>query len=226
MEYKMKNVLQTILISFVTFTIISCGNDSGLPVSVQVSGAESTGSNGTNGKNSLISSTTESSGANCTTGGLKVQYGLDSDEDGVLDSTEVNSTKYICNGNGTDGDNGTDGIKPSAQLACDAALENTSLYFEYKATVFTDGSVLAHASIYGVAVEVTDSTFYDSSQNGASTGYVNIRYDVSGTDNGGDWKISVNRSTLVTTVLYEDTDLSGGSLTWTLASSNCTTNSF
>ena len=181
-------------------------------------------------------STLASDSTSCTYGGVKIDMGIDDDMNGTLDASEVDKTEYVCNGDpgtagdkGTTGDNGTagaDGIKPSSQIACDAALENTSLYFEYKATVFTDGSVLAHASIYGVAVEVTDSTFYDSSQNGASTGYINIRYDVSGTDNGGDWKISVNRSTLVTTVLYEDTDLSGGSLTWTLASSKCTTNSF
>ena len=86
--------------------------------------------------------------------------------------------------------------------------------------------MLVHGSIFGTSVEVTDSTFYDSSQNGAATGFINIRYDVSGSANGGDWQISLNRSTLVTTVTYEDTDLSGGSLSWTLASSSCTLNSF
>ena len=86
--------------------------------------------------------------------------------------------------------------------------------------------MLVHGSIYGTSFEVTDSTFYDSSQNGAATGFINIRYDVSGSANGGDWQISLNRSTLVSTVTYTDSEATGGSLSWTLASSYCTLNSF
>ncbi len=127
---------------------------------------------------------------------------------------------------GATGATGEAGLKPSAQIACDAALQNTALYFEYKVTLFTDGSLLVHGSIYGLSVEVTDSTFYDSSQNGATNGYVNIRYDVSGSANGGDWKIALNRSTLITTVTYVDSDVTGGSLSWTLPSSSCVSNSF
>ena len=73
-------------------------------------------------------------------------------------------------------------------------------------------------------MEVTDSTFYDSSQNGATNGYINIRYDVSGSANGGDWKIGLNRTTLVTTVTYVDPDIT--TLSWTLPSSSCTLNNF
>jgi len=144
--------------------------------------------------------------------------GIDDNMNGTLDSDEVDKTEYACNG--------VAGIKPSAQIACDATLENTSLAFEYKVTLFTDGSLLVHGSIYGNLVEVTDSTFYDSSQNGATNGYINIRYDVEGSANGGDWKIGLNRTTLVTTVTYVDSDLSGGSLSWTLSSSQCTKNEF
>ena len=95
----MKIICDIILISFVSFTIISCAKDSDSPSSATAAGVTSTGSDGTdgtNGKNSLISTTTESSGANCTTGGLKIQSGLDSDEDGVLDSAEVTATTYVC----------------------------------------------------------------------------------------------------------------------------------
>ena len=58
------------------------------------------GANGTNGQNSLVKTTTESAGANCTTGGVKLEYGLDANTNGVLDAGEINSalTKYVCNG--------------------------------------------------------------------------------------------------------------------------------
>ena len=142
----MKKFIHIILISFVTFTIISCAKDSDSPSSTTIAGVTSNGGDGTNGKNSLISTTTESSGANCATGGLKVQSGLDSDEDGVLDSNEVKATTYVCNGS-----NGSNGIQPAASLYCGAALENTSLRFTYTAMVFSDNSVFVYGGVYGVA---------------------------------------------------------------------------
>ena len=203
--------------------------DSDSPSSATAAGVTSTGSDGTdgtNGKNSLISTTTESSGANCSTGGLKIQSGLDSDVDGVLDSTEVTATTYVCNG--SNGSNGSNGIQPSVSLYCGAQLENTTLYFTYTAMVFSDSSVFVYGGIYGGAAQYGASTFYDSSQTGASTAAVMFTYDAEPSANGGYWRISVNRSTLAATIVYTDTDVSGGSATWTLASSssNCVLNSY
>ena len=225
----MKNILQIILITFFTFTISSCAKDSDSPSSATAAGVTSTGSDGTdgtNGKNSLISTTTESSGANCTTGGLKIQSGLDSDVDGVLDSAEVTATTYVCNG--SNGSNGSNGIQPAASLYCGAALENTTLLFSYTAMVFSDNSVFVHGSVYGILYEIGASKFYDSSQNGASTAAVMFTYDVDSSANSGYWRISVNRRTLAATIVYTDTDVSGGSATWTLPSSsnNCVLNSY
>ena len=216
----MKNILQIILISFVTFSIISCAKPADSPKSTTIAGVTS-GGDGTNGKNSLISTTTESSGANCATGGLKVQSGLDSDEDGVLDSNEVAATTYVCNG--------SNGIKPAASLYCGAALSGTSVNFTYDAMLFSDGSVFVYGGIYTSDQLIGKSTFYDSSQSGATTAAVLLTYDLSGTDNWGYWSISVNRSTLVVTILYTDSNESGGSTTWTLSSSsatNCVLNSY
>ena len=58
------------------------------------------GTNGTNGKNTLAKTTTEAAGANCATGGVKVEYGLDANSNGTLDAAEIDAslTKYICNG--------------------------------------------------------------------------------------------------------------------------------
>jgi hypothetical protein len=58
-----------------------------------------TGPAGNNGKNSLVKSTTEPAGTNCTSGGVKLEYGLDENSNGVLDSTEINAsqTNYVCN---------------------------------------------------------------------------------------------------------------------------------
>jgi hypothetical protein len=58
------------------------------------------GTNGTNGLNTLVAIVTEPTGANCTYGGIKVTSGLDTNANGTLDSGEVTTTKYVCNGPG------------------------------------------------------------------------------------------------------------------------------
>ncbi|URC13279.1 hypothetical protein [Flavobacterium sp. B183] len=54
--------------------------------------------NGTDGNTNLTRTTNESSGGNCGNGGLKVEYGLDLNKDGVLDDNEVKYKTYVCNG--------------------------------------------------------------------------------------------------------------------------------
>ncbi|MEN9302842.1 MAG: hypothetical protein RL264_1271 [Bacteroidota bacterium] len=62
--------------------------------------AGTNGTNGVDGKNTLAKTTTEAAGANCTTGGIKIEYGLDANNNGTLDASEINATltKYVCNG--------------------------------------------------------------------------------------------------------------------------------
>ena len=57
---------------------------------------------GTNGLNALIKTTVEPAGAYCATGGTKIETGLDSNNNGVLDAGEVVAaqTTYVCNGAG------------------------------------------------------------------------------------------------------------------------------
>jgi hypothetical protein len=83
-----------------------------------VAGANGTnGSNGTNGQNTLVKTTTEATGVNCTTGGVKIEYGLDANNNGILDLSEINATltKYVCNGavglTGAVGATGAQGIQ-------------------------------------------------------------------------------------------------------------------
>ncbi len=59
------------------------------------------GTNGSNGLNSLVSIVNESAGANCSYGGQKISSGLDANNNGTLDPSEVASTKYVCNGSGS-----------------------------------------------------------------------------------------------------------------------------
>ena len=56
------------------------------------------GTNGVNGINSLTEVTEEISGTNCASGGIKIDFGLDANYDGVLNQDEVDITRYVCNG--------------------------------------------------------------------------------------------------------------------------------
>ena len=75
--------------------------------------AGTNGLNGINGQNTLVKTTTESAGSNCTTGGIKIEYGLDANSNGILDAGEINATlsKYVCNGaSGATGAQGPQGV--------------------------------------------------------------------------------------------------------------------
>ena len=63
-----------------------------------------------NGLTTLIAIENEPAGANCSNGGLLVKTGVDLNNDGVLQETEVSARAYVCNGeNGADGQDGQDG---------------------------------------------------------------------------------------------------------------------
>ena len=81
---------------------------------------------GINGLNSLIKTTDELAGANCTNGGTKLEVGVDSNNNGVLDNNEISATqtKYVCNGL-----NNNDLIKNYIDAPSNVVLlDNTTLY--------------------------------------------------------------------------------------------------
>ena len=80
-----------------------------------------TGPQGANG--SIVKTTTELAGSNCPTGGVKLEFGLDANNNGTLDASEVNAslTKYVCNGSqgpigatGATGPAGPQGVQGTA----------------------------------------------------------------------------------------------------------------
>ncbi|WP_207895808.1 collagen-like protein [Hymenobacter gummosus] len=72
---------------------------------------------GTNGLNALVRNSAEAAGANCATGGTKVESGRDANGNGVLDAGEVTATSHVCAGaagsTGAKGDKGTAGATGS-----------------------------------------------------------------------------------------------------------------
>jgi hypothetical protein len=56
------------------------------------------GIQGEAGFTTLFTNTVEAAGSNCATGGVRIDSGLDSNRNGVLDAGEITSTRYVCNG--------------------------------------------------------------------------------------------------------------------------------
>ncbi|MCD6496892.1 MAG: hypothetical protein J7M25_01125 [Deltaproteobacteria bacterium] len=61
---------------------------------------------GAGGPSSLIEIQDEDPGATCEAGGIRISWGVDIDDDGVLSENEVAGEKFVCNGSAADGQDG------------------------------------------------------------------------------------------------------------------------
>ena len=98
------------------------------------------GAAGINGKNTLVNTTIEAAGTNCATGGTKIEVGMDTNSNGVLDSSEVNSslTKYVCNGNlGAAGAQGIQGPAGTSNVIGDYRAGTIDFYFTSPGSSYT-----------------------------------------------------------------------------------------
>ncbi len=57
-----------------------------------------TGAAGADGSSALVNVTAEAAGDNCANGGFRIDVGVDADNNGTLEATEISSTQYVCGG--------------------------------------------------------------------------------------------------------------------------------
>ncbi len=73
------------------------------------------GAPGADGSNALVDIDEEPAGENCPAGGYRIATGLDLDQSGALEASEVDDTYYVCNGaTGAEGGQGADGVQGEA----------------------------------------------------------------------------------------------------------------
>ncbi|MEQ6165586.1 MULTISPECIES: hypothetical protein [unclassified Ekhidna] len=97
LKITLKSIKQAFLLSFLLIAF-SCSEE-------PVEGTD--GVDGTDGFNALVIVDDEASGENCSTGGVKISVGQDANENGTLETDEVTSVSFVCNGSaGTDGSSG------------------------------------------------------------------------------------------------------------------------
>ena len=127
---------------------------------------------------------------------------------------------------GAKGDPATDSAKVTKSIGCAGSLENTSLSFRYSVALFANGNIFASAGVREGLIGASFASFYAPTQNGALDAAVLVSLDEMPPGNGGFFRISLNRTTLVTTIVYTDVDVAGGTTSWTMLPSNCVANSY
>lgn len=96
------NTNSVLNVAEVTSTSYVCGGTTGATGAAGATGSTgstgATGATGAAGTSALFTVTPEAAGGNCPYGGSRLASGADTNANGVLDSGEVSSQGYVCNG--------------------------------------------------------------------------------------------------------------------------------
>ena len=158
------------------------------------------GNNGVDGKNSLVKTTNEASGINCSTGGMKLEYGLDANNNGTLDALEINATltKFVCNGTvgstgangsqggqGQSGSNGTNGLNALIKTSTETAGSNC-----------TNGGTKIEAGLDANGNSILDAVEVNAGQtqyvcNGALGTSSNLYHGSVSSSSNGSWVVPI-----------------------------------
>jgi hypothetical protein len=92
-------------------------------------------------------------------------------------------------------------------LSGNAGASLNGLGVDYNAILTTSGDVYASAAVINPRGQDSGTEFYAANQIGANTGAVYIVADHDYTADWGQWKISLDRKTLITSAIYTDPSL-------------------
>lgn len=134
---------------------------------------------------------------------------------------------------GDKGDPGKDGLsvdgsKITGSIFCGGGFQGlqSSLQFTYSAVQFANGNMFVSGSVSDGYVQTGNAAMFTSIQNGWVNGALTIQHDMLGPNVGGFWSLSLNRSSLVVSIQYFDSDLVGGSQAWEMLPSQCVVNTY
>lgn len=121
---------------------------------------------------------------------------------------------------------GADGSKIIRSIGCFGSLEGTTLSCSYTVALTANGTIFASAGVRDPAVGASFANVYSPFQNGATDAAVIVSLDEATPANGGFFRVSLNRETLVTSVIYNDADVAGGTRSWTMTPDKCVSNAY
>ena len=130
--------------------------------------------------------------------------------------------------NGAPADAGSmDPSKITASIFCTGALDNSpGVSVDYSVAQMANGNVFVTSVVRSSDIGASNSAFYSPQQTGALTAAVLVDFDLLGPANGGFWRVELDRSTLVTSVVYTDGDAAGGKLNWSMPANKCVLNKY
>nr|WP_288933349.1 hypothetical protein [uncultured Allomuricauda sp.] len=101
---KKKFSQQLVSYIFIFLSLMACSTEDGTNGLDGMDGIDGLdGSDGADGLNSLVSTAPEQPGNNCANGGFRLDFGLDINNNGNLDTDEVTSSEFVCNMNPSNG---------------------------------------------------------------------------------------------------------------------------
>ena len=149
------------------YTPMSCTQLLSVPYALYAkeSGSGPPGPTGPQGLQTLIQQTVlGQNDPNCQSGGIKLDFGIDSTADGILDSNEITSTNYVCNGDPSSDNQQIDTMyidtvnnssTGQEELYLKVVLQNDLLD-----SVRLDNAGIGHQFVDEFELELADSTFY------------------------------------------------------------------
>lgn len=148
-----------LFLSLVSVLALGCTGADG-----KIGAAGENGTSGEDGTSVLVSTSAEAAGDNCATGGIKLESGTDTNDDGVLDAGEITDTQYVCNGDG--GGDGLQSLIATTPLPVDGTCVFGGIQVDYGIDDNDDGTLdsgeidgsddLCNACPYNPAVFVKD----------------------------------------------------------------------
>lgn len=139
---------------------------------------------------------------------------------GILSGCGQQGEKGDAGPKGDSGGTGATGTTASISSSTHCAKTVSSLNFEYDYVVFSSGDVWVNCNIEDSSAEYSNSSFYKSTQTGASTGGCLLTYDID-TASSGYWSFTTSPSRQA---IYKDTGSANNGTTVSFATSDCSTN--
>jgi hypothetical protein len=150
-----------LVLALVSTLAIGCSGADGRP-----GAAGEPGLAGEDGARAVVATSAEAAGANCANGGIKLESGTDTNNNGALDAGEVTDTQYICNGEEGGGTDGLQSLIDTTPLPVDGVCVFGGLQVDYGIDDNDDGDLdseeidgsdnLCNACPYNPAVFVKD----------------------------------------------------------------------
>jgi hypothetical protein len=189
------------------------------------------GLNGNDGQSSLVTLSAELPGAECTYGGTRIDSGIDGDDSGVLEASEITDTSYVCesqtcawsdNGDGTstvscEGEDAIVLLNPEAleytgRTTCVVSIDNpdnTGAAIPLIYTIDAIGSGLKYLALTildGVR-QNTSTRLLTSTSPGYDLGTINVFFDNFETATGGQYVARLNEVSNEVAFTYFDSEL-------------------